>query len=77
MEKSLKIVDKAKQGRNTKGPDAAVQDMVELIKFFLPDQGIGIDKMFSATVLTAMQTSEVPSHLVQSIDLLPAPKLMT
>jgi len=70
MEKALNIVAKAKKARNIKGVDAAA--VVELINNIRPDQRVGIDKKFSATVLTIMQTSEMSSLLVQSGKALPA-----
>ena len=71
MERTLKFIDKVKASRNIKGFDAAVQGMVELINYIVPDQRPCIDKMFSATVLTIMQKSEVPSLLVQTEKPLP------
>ena len=76
MEKALKIVAKVKVARNIKALDAAVQEMLELINYIPPDQRAGIDKLFSAVVLTVMETSEVPSLLVQSDKPLPALDLM-
>ena len=76
MEKALKIVAKVKQARNIKALDAAVQEMLELINYIPPDQRPGIEKMFSAVVLTVMETSEVPSLFVESDKPLPALDLM-